>query len=102
MRFELISDNHDTVVGMRLAGIHGVIVDTPDEVESALKTVIADNDVGIVLITERLGAMCPKLINDIKLHTSHPLIVEIPDRHADGRSKDSILRYVREAIGVKI
>ena len=31
-----------------------------------------------------------------------PLIVEIPDRHGGGRAKDSITRYVREAIGIKI
>ncbi|MEG1886861.1 MAG: V-type ATP synthase subunit F [Oscillospiraceae bacterium] len=102
MRFELISDNHDTIVGMRLSGINGIIAQTPEEVKAALTRITADSEVGIILITERLCGMCPELIDDLKLHTSQPLIVAIPDRHSDGRSKDSILRYVREAIGVKI
>ena len=38
----------------------------------------------------------------LKLNRSRPLIVEIPDRHGNGRAKDSITRYVREAIGIKI
>lgn len=102
MRFTLISDNHDTAMGMRLAGIEGVIVHEPEEVEKALKEAIAEEDVGIVLVTERLVALCPHLVYDIKMNRRRPLIVEIPDRHGDGRSEDSITRYVREAIGVKI
>ena len=36
MRFYLISDNNDTRLGMRLAGIEGVVVHEPDEVNRAL------------------------------------------------------------------
>lgn len=102
MRFMVISDNHDTAMGMRLAGIDGVIVHEADEVEKALKSAIADSEIGIVLITERLIALCPEIIYDIKLKHRRPLIVEIPDRHAEGRSKNSIQSYIRDAIGVKI
>lgn len=102
MRFFLISDNVDTFTGMRLAGIEGALAHEPDEVNQALKEAIADENVGIVLITERLVTLCPDFIYDIKLNYKRPLIVEIPDRHGSGRAKDSITRYVREAIGVKI
>lgn len=102
MRFMLISDNHDTAVGMRLAGIDGLIAHDPREVEQALKSALGQEEIGIVLMTERLVSMCPELIYDIKMNRRRPLIVEIPDRHAAGRSENSITRYVREAIGVKI
>jgi V/A-type H+-transporting ATPase subunit F len=46
--------------------------------------------------------MCPSDIYDIKLNRRRPLIVEIPDRHGNGCTKDTITNYVREAIGVKI
>ena len=98
----MISDNHDTLVGMRLAGIDGVVVHTASEVETAIKRAIKDESIGIVLITERLVPLCPDLIYKIKVDYRRPLLVEIPDRHAEGRTKDSITRYVREAIGVKI
>lgn len=102
MRFYLISDNVDTQVGMRLAGIEGVVVHEEHEVRQALKYAAETPDIGIVLITERLKKLCPDLIYDIKLNRRQPLIVEIPDRHGNGRAKDSITGYIRQAIGLKI
>jgi V/A-type H+/Na+-transporting ATPase subunit F len=102
MRFYLISDNIDTLVGMRLAGIEGTVVHESDEVRSSLKAAMNDPKIGIVLITEKLVKQCPDLVYELKLNCKRPLIVEIPDRHGSGRANDSITRYVREAIGVKI
>jgi V/A-type H+-transporting ATPase subunit F len=102
MRFHLISDNIDTVVGMRLAGIPGVLVHEQEEVQKALMEAMEMVDVAVILMTERLVSLCPDLVYDLKLNRQRPLIVEIPDRHGNGRAKDSITRYVREAIGVKI
>jgi V/A-type H+-transporting ATPase subunit F len=102
MRFYLISDNVDTQVGMRLAGIDGVVVHEASEVQKALQEAIDQDDIAVVLITETLLALCPSTIYNIKLNRRRPLIVEIPDRHGNGCTKDTITRYVREAIGVKI
>ena len=102
MRFHLISDNIDTQIGMRLAGIDGVVVHEAAEVRKALKEAVEMEDVAVILITERLLTLCPEMVYDLKLNRKRPLIVEIPDRHGNGRTKDSITRYVREAIGVKI
>ncbi|HEX2986016.1 MAG TPA: V-type ATP synthase subunit F [Caproiciproducens sp.] len=102
MRFYLISDNVDTQIGLRLAGIDGIVVHEAAEVQKALKQAMEMEDVAVVLITETLRALCPELVDHLKLNQKRPLIVEIPDRHGNGRTKDSISRYVREAIGVKI
>ena len=102
MRYYLISDNVDTMVGMRLAGIDGVLVHEEKEVRTALAEAMELPDVAVILMTERLVTLCPDLVYDLKLNRKRPLIVEIPDRHGNGRAKDSITRYVREAIGVKI
>ena len=101
MKFYLISENVDTAVGMRLAGIEGVVVHEDSEVKTALDSAIADPEIAVVLITERLMSLCPETIYELKLNAPRPLIVEIPDRHGV-REQDSIMRYVREAIGVKI
>ena len=37
MRYYLISDNHDTLTGMRLAGIEGTLVRDREGVEAALQ-----------------------------------------------------------------
>lgn len=102
MKFYLISDNRDTATGLRLAGIEGVIVHEETEVRAQLEKAMADESIGVILMTEKLIGLCPELVYDLKLNRPRPLIVEIPDRHGNGRAKDSIQRYVREAIGVKI
>lgn len=102
MRFYLISDNVDTQVGMRLAGIDGVVIHKDAEVRKALTEAMEMEDVAVILMTERLVSLCPELIYDLKLNRQRPLIVEIPDRHGNGRTKDSITKYVQDAIGIKL
>ncbi|HIZ20602.1 MAG TPA: V-type ATP synthase subunit F [Firmicutes bacterium] len=102
MRFYVISDNVDTQVGLRLAGIDGVVVHEQDEVTQALSDAMQMPDVAVILMTEHLVKLCPDLVDELKLNRARPLIVEIPDRHGNGRAKDSITRYVRDAIGIKI
>lgn len=102
MKMYLISDNVDTLMGMRLAGVDGVVVHKKHHIEKALKDALEMEDVAVIMMTETLMKQCQELVYDIKLHNKHPLIIEIPDRHGNGRTKDSITKYVQEAIGVKI
>lgn len=102
MRYFVISDNHDTLVGMRLAGVEGVIVHDRAGVESALNQAAQDPEIGLVLITEPLTKLAADFIDQRKLTAVRPLILEIPDRHGSGRCEDSITRYIRDAIGIKM
>ncbi len=101
MRFYLISDNIDTEVGLRLAGIEGEVVSNAAEVEAAFNRVFEQDDIGIVLITQLLGEMCPGLLVKLKKEHPRPLIIEIPDRHGS-KSTNSIAEYVRDAVGIKL
>lgn len=102
MKMFLISDNIDTKTGMRLAGISGVVVHQKNEVEKAVMEAVKNKEIGILMITEKLGLLIPELINDIKMNYPTPLVVEIPDRHGSERGMDSITRYVRDAVGLKL
>ena len=62
MRFYLISDNADTLVGMRLAGIDGELVHDAQSVEDAVNRCLADEEVGIILITRPLCELCGDFI----------------------------------------
>ncbi len=102
MKFFLISDNVDTKIGMRFAGIEGIVVHEEEAVRRELTNAMEQEDIAVILMTERLVSLCPDLVYDLKLNRKKPLIVEIPDRHGNGRTKDSITKYVRDAIGVKL
>ena len=102
MKMYLISDNIDTWTGMRLAGVAGCVIHEKDELKKELDKVLADKDIGILLLTEKFGREFPEIINHVKLERKLPLIVEIPDRHGTGRKPDFITSYVNEAIGLKL
>ena len=87
---------------MRLAGIEGTIARTAEETEAAIERARRDPEIAILLINENLAALCPALVSDLKMNSARPLLVEIPDRHHTHRAPDSITRYIREAVGVKV
>lgn len=89
-------------MGMRIAGIEGVVAHSKDHVVDELNKAAEDKDVAVVLMTEKLVELCHDKVYDIKLNRRRPLIVEIPDRHGNSRVIDSISRYVEEAIGISI
>ena len=60
MKMYLISDNIDTLTGMRLAGVDGVMVHTREELRSAIEEAMHDKTVGIILLTEKFGRDFPE------------------------------------------
>lgn len=102
MKFYLLSDNIDTVMGMRLAGVPGELIHEAEEVKSALAAAMDAEDTGVILITQKLVSLCRDYIYDLKLTRPRPLIVEIPDRHGGAGVSDAMLGYVREAVGIKM
>lgn len=102
MKMFLISDNVDTLTGMRLAGVEGRIVHERAELRKALEDAIANKENGIILLTEKFGREFPDIIDDVRLNRRLPLLIEIPDRHGTGRKPDFITSYVSEAIGIKL
>lgn len=102
MKMYLISDNLDTLTGMRLAGVEGEIAHGRKEAKAAVEKILEDKNLGILLITEKLRFEIPELVDEIKLNRKLPLLVEIPDRHGSGRRENFITNYINEAIGIKL
>ena len=102
MKMFVISDNVDTLTGMRLAGVDGVIAHTREEFARALEAAVKDPSNGVVLLTEKFGRDFPDLVNGAKYDAHLPLIIDIPDRHGSGRRPDFITGYVEETIGLKL
>lgn len=102
MKVFIISDNTHTLTGMRLSGIEGVVVHEREEILKELAKVKKNRDIGIILITELLAERVKLELDEIKLSSSLPIIVEIPDRHGPRRPTDFLTRYIRESIGLKI
>ena len=102
MKAFIVSDNHDSLVGMRLAGIQGCLVHTADEAFAAIDRALKIPDLAILAVTEKVAEMAPDVIQQLRERGDLPLVVEIPDRHGTGRRSDFITAYVNEAIGIKL
>ncbi|MGL6173552.1 MAG: V-type ATP synthase subunit F [Cellulosilyticaceae bacterium] len=102
MKSFVISDNRDTWVGMRLAGMNGIIAHEKEQVLSAIQEAMADEEIGIIILTEKIVDLATEEIMDLKLRRARPLIIEIPDRHGTSRGSDVITNYIRESVGIRI
>ncbi|MBD5082218.1 MAG: ATP synthase subunit F [Ruminococcaceae bacterium] len=102
MKFYLISDNTDTLMGMRLAGIEGVLAHESEEVTEQLDKAMKDKDVAVILMTKKLIDLCRDKVYELKLNCPKPLIVEISDRHGGSNVTETIGKYINDAIGLKI
>lgn len=102
MKMYLISDNVDTQIGMRLAGVDGCVAHTSEEVQNEIKKALTDKELGILMLTEKAGAMVQEYLRELKLTLHMPLIIEIPDRHGSRDIAHSINSMVQESIGLKL
>ncbi len=102
MRIFLISDNIDTLMGFRLAGVDGVVVHSEGEVREEISNIMKDGDVALIMITEYLVSLCHDFIYDLK-SSGHTQIVQVPDRHGSRKPMGETIRgYLKNALGVSI
>lgn len=102
MKIYLISDNIDTQVGMRLAGIEGCVVHGEQETAEAVREAVENKEIGVLLITEKAAESIKEYIRELKITLHTPLITEIPDRHGSRDIAGSIQSLVSESIGLKL
>ena len=102
MRTMLISDNNDTLVGMRLGGVKSVLASNREEVIEAIEFALSKEEVGILIVTERVFDMAKAELLDIRMNRRTPLIIEIPDRHGQIRDDNYITQYINESVGIKL
>ena len=101
MKSFLICNDQETLVGMRLAGVQGTILNDRASVLALIDEKIRDDETGIIIITKAIMLLAEKEIMAIKLKSKLKLIVEIPGAGLNYED-DYITRHIRESIGIKI
>ncbi len=101
MNYFVIGDE-DTVLGFGMVGVQGRKAGNPAEAEGAFKSALADHEIGIIIITERVAELIRPLVDQYIFTERFPLIVEIPDREGKVTGKAGIRELVNQAIGIKL
>ena len=101
MKLFYISDNVDTKIGMRLAGIEGKVVHSKIELNDTLKKACNDDQIGIILISQKLATDFADVIYEAKQKQKIPLIVKIPYRHGNSKISETIEEYIQKSVGLK-
>jgi len=98
----LVIGHPDAVLGFSLAGVGGKVATTGEAVNEALDEAQANKDVGIVLVTQDVAALIPARMENLKLRSTIPLVVEIPSRGGMPEGQASLGDIVLKAIGIKL
>jgi V/A-type H+-transporting ATPase subunit F len=98
----LVIGHPEAVLGFSLAGVHGQAASTAEEANKALDDALASKETGIVLVTQDVAGMIQTRMDDLKLHSTVPLVVEIPSPAGVSADQPSLGDIVLRAIGIKL
>jgi V/A-type H+-transporting ATPase subunit F len=98
----LVVGHPDAVLGFSLAGVDGKAVSTAEEADKALDDALSARDVGIILVTQDVARLIQARVEDLKLHSTIPLVVEIPSPEGVSADEPSLSELVLRAIGIKL
>jgi V/A-type H+-transporting ATPase subunit F len=101
MRYHVIADE-DTVLGFRYAGIEGSIVEAPEQARRVFREVVADSNVGVIIMTERAAETIGEEVSRILYQSTRPVIVRIPGPEGPLPTRRSLQDMIAEAVGVKV
>jgi len=98
----LVIGHPDAVLGFSLAGVDGQAVITAEEANQTLDQALVAEDVGIILVTQDVAKLTQTRMDDLKLHSTIPLVVEIPSPAGVSPDQPSLSEVVLRAIGIKL
>lgn len=93
--------DEETVLGFRLIDINGFIPEDDEDARNKLDSIIAENQVSLLFITRNFANEMREKINNLKMQSMKPLVVEIPGSQMQPAG-ESIEDLVRRAIGISI
>ncbi len=98
----LVIGHPKAVLGFSLTGVDGQAVTSAQEAGRALDAALDAADVGIILVTQDVAKMLQARVEDLKLHSTIPLVVEIPSPEGVSPDEPTLSEVVLKAIGIKL
>ena len=96
----VIGDNN-LVTGFRLVGVQGKEVASVSEAQEALRQVLTQSDIAIVVISDEYSSQMQPQIEQARMKSVKPVIVEIPSSKSPP-GKDKFSSYINKVLGFKL
>ena len=75
------------VTSLRLAGVQGIVADSPEQALSQINSIGTSGDVGLLLLSDDIGKEIRYQLTEIRAKRPIPLIFELP---SPGSKKEDI------------
>jgi V/A-type H+-transporting ATPase subunit F len=98
----LVIGSQEAVLGFSLVGVHGKAASTASEADLALDEALSTAGTGIILVTEDVAELIGTRMDQLKLRSTVPLVVEIPGPQGVRPDRPSLNEMVLRAIGVRL
>lgn len=101
MKSVVLADQKETIVGLRLAGIEGILINDTQEVIPKVKVLINDSSVGTIMITQALFKANQEALLEIKLKLKEKMIIKIPGFN-EKMEESLIYDHIKDSVGLKL
>jgi V/A-type H+-transporting ATPase subunit F len=98
----LVIGHQEAVLGFSLVGVEGQVASTAEEVSQALDEALSITGIGIILVTQDVAMLIKPRMDQLKLRSTIPLVIEIPGPKGPPLGEPSLSEIVLKAIGIKI
>jgi V/A-type H+-transporting ATPase subunit F len=98
----MVIGHPQAVLGFSLVGVHGLAAITAEQANQALERAFSTPDIGIILVTEDAANLIGPRMDQLRLRSTIPLVVEIPGPGTAQTGRPTLNEVVLRAIGVKI
>jgi V/A-type H+-transporting ATPase subunit F len=93
--------HEDTVLGFSLIGVDGLATEDPMAAISKLDEIVAQGEVGLVLITAGLASRMRERVEDMERGPGLPLVLQVA-APGEPLEQPPIRDLVRKALGIKL
>ena len=97
----VISREDEFLVALRMSGFEGVYCADTESLNAAFDAALEDKTIGMIILNEKDFRTLEEKVLAVKEKKRSPFICTLPGRN--GYTEDDfIMKYVRDAIGVKL
>lgn len=90
-----------TVRGFGFAGIDGVVAETAQDAKAAIRSMLEDPDVGLILVGQSIANLLGGEFDAYRFRRHLPLVMSVKDSTGEEPAED-VMAIVQKSLGLKL